>query len=289
LNASPNSSRTEALSSPHSPQKLTFKALKAIAAGLVHRLLINPHVAIASDGIASGTNSKLMISSNAAAGPVPPTAIVEVVPAPLEGAILSSNITFTRASCTFNGYEWICTAPPAIAGSPAEIGITFALKGAVASGEVVSLELPGFTGASVGSIPVTSKSFPLLQSVFFCFQRSILGCNCIFVHCVFPYRSPRRRQNFCSVRRGDCSISITPPRVHIKHPLQLLVIHRKWSLQDRFVVVFDEHSHIDGVICCASPRASHCCHPNCRKHCRACQRGEGAGCKQGAPEHCTVG
>ena len=222
MNASPKSSRTEALSSPNSPQKLTFKALKAISAGLVHRLLVNPHVAIASDGIASGTNSKLMISSNAAAGPVPPTAIVEVVPAPLEGAILSSNITFTRASCTFNGYEWICTAPPAIAGSPAEIGITFALKGAVASGEVVSLKLPGFTGTSVGSIPVTSKSFPLLQSVCFCFQRSILSCtfaNCILVHCVFPYRSPRRRQNFCSVRRDDCGISITPPRVRIKHPL----------------------------------------------------------------------
>lgn len=141
----------------------------------LHTVEVNPHIAIASDGISAGSNSMLIISSNAAAGPVLPTAFISVVPAPLEGAILSSNLTLTRASCTFNGYEWICTSPPAIAGSPAEIGLSFALKGAVALGEVVSLKLPGFTGDSIGIIPVTGEH--ALPQTIMCFALSPPHCH----------------------------------------------------------------------------------------------------------------
>ncbi len=137
-------------------------------------LTLNPHISIASDGVRPNDPS-LLIESDAASGPVLPTAIAKSPG--VDGVILNSAIHFTRSSCVFNGFNWLCTNLLAMAGEPCEVQVSLTIALPLGAGEHVRVNLPGFTGASLSPIPVRDSPIIYGTGTTRSFTQHPYGCK----------------------------------------------------------------------------------------------------------------
>lgn len=116
---------------------------------------IQNKMAVASNGVAQN-DPNLLISTDARNGPVLPTAITKS-PFVL-GLIRTSELTFVKRRCVFNGFQWVCLKSLAQAGDSAEIRFAFSFSIFLSKDETVTLHLPDCSGLDRSNFPVTDGS-----------------------------------------------------------------------------------------------------------------------------------